>query len=311
MLPGRQLTVLDGAFFAHRSWHARSGRPIEAFVRQITRLIGNEGPDLMAAAWDAPGPNFRHELYAAYKANREEKEPELERHIERCADALRALGVPVFEAVGYEGDDVVATLTERWHGGGGVVRVHTADKDLLQLVRPGVTIVLRGEDYGRDEVVDRWGVPPELIADLLALAGDAVDGIPGVPGIGALTAARLLAQWGSVEGVFEQLHHVTESRRNALRDHRDAVELYRRLTRLAADAPVPLHAPDLLFIPNVEEFMAFCRDHDIWPEPLTHHYRERLLVWQERLAIMAEAGVHDETARGAAQHECLQLLPGC
>lgn len=299
---GRSLTILDGAFFAHRSYHARRLPPLRAFVDHVMRVLCQEQPEFAAVAWDVEGPTFRHELYEDYKNNRPEKDPALVEHIEACHSALEELGLAVFRAPGFEGDDVVATLATTWSNRGGRVRIHTADKDILQLVDDRTCVVLQGEDFDATRVHERYGIGPERIPDWLALAGDAADGIPGIPGIGAQTASRLLASFGDMEAVISGVRNASDRRARAILGREEEARLFVRLTQL--DCAVPLTW--------VDDELACASHPELWLQSQLaemtrpYHrrleaYRERAAAYMERLAIMTNNGADLSTARRQAR----------
>lgn len=308
---GRSLTILDGAFFAHRSYHARRLPPLHAFVDHVLRLLSSERPEFVAVAWDVEGPTFRHELYADYKNNRPEKDPALIEHIDACHNALQELGLAVFRAPGFEGDDVVAALAGRWRDAGGMVRVHTADKDILQLVDERVCVVLQGDAFDTAKVVERYGIGPECIPDWLALAGDSADGIPGVPGIGAQTASRLLASFGDMESVIRGVRGASDRRARAILGRESEVRLFARLTRLEPNVPLEWEDAELACAAHpelweqtrlVELTMRYHRQLEV--------YRERAAAFLERYAIMTNNGVEPETARRQARMSSA-IVPLC
>ena len=224
--PGeRRLFLLDGTALAYRAFHAmartgladRHGRPTGAifgFVNTVFRILRTEAPDHLAVAFDLPGPTFRHELYADYKATRERMPPELVEQMPRLREVVRALGYPVLEVPGWEADDVLATVARRASGEGARVFIVTGDKDLMQLVDERVSIynVLTKGDavelLDPKGVEEKFGVPPDRVADVLALMGDTSDNVPGVPGIGPKTAVELVRRFGSFEQVLARAAEV-------------------------------------------------------------------------------------------------------
>ena len=242
-----RLFLLDGLALAYRSHFAFVRRPLVtsrgehtsalfAFANMVIQLRQVEAPDYWVLAWDAEGPTLREQEYAAYKATRKPMPEELAAQLPHLKELAAALGLPLVEAPGYEADDVMATLARRGRQDGMEVVLVTNDKDLQQLVRPGVKVLApRGkgdEDVWMDEaaVEARWGVQPHQLADVLALMGDASDNVPGVPGVGDKTAIRLIARFGSLDGVYANLGQVErESLRRKLAAHREAAYFSRRL----------------------------------------------------------------------------------
>jgi DNA polymerase-1 len=245
--------VLDGPGWLYRAYHAlpplstSRGQPAQAVFGMSTmlwKLLREEQPDWMAVAWDPPGPTFREERFAAYKETRPAMPEDLRGQIPLVRALLEALRLPVIEVPGFEADDVLATLVERLRAEPVEVVLVTGDKDMLQLVGPRVRVLSpgpRGDRQVFDEaaVREKWGVDPRQIPDLLALTGDTVDNIPGVPGVGPRTAARLIAQFGSVERLYENLTLVPGKLREALAAHRKQVLLSRELVTASTRVPLP------------------------------------------------------------------------
>lgn len=260
-----EVHLVDGSLYVFRAWHSMpdefhdvDGHPVNAvhgFTRFLCELLERVKPEHLAVAFDASlTTSFRNAIYPQYKANRELPPPDLERQFVMCRDITQALGVPVLIDHSFEADDLIgsALWSLRAHGFRSVIV--SADKDFGQLL---------GEydeqwDYARNlrwgpaGVHERLGVHPHQVADYLALCGDAVDNIPGVPGVGAKTAAALLAHFGSLDALLDRVDEVPFLRiRGAascavkLKEHRDAALLYRRLTRIALDAPVSPEADAL------------------------------------------------------------------
>lgn len=314
------LLVLDGAYFGHRSYHSRNGSAREAFVDLVLGVIAREQPEFLACAWDAEGPNYRHELYDGYKSNRPEKDPELVEHLRACFKILRHLGIAVFEATGFEGDDVVATLARRWTRAGGKTTIYTADKDILQLVDDQTRVVVGGRRYAYDGVVEDYGVPPSLVSSFLALAGDSADGIPGIPGIGKQTAARLLNAFGSLDALIEAAPQTGDRRAQAIVGRESDLRLYHQLTVLSEDVPLDVRDEDLVCLVHPGNVRRAPLDRvssdaqRVWQAvqrfnfPLAA-YQERSLVFSERLALMQDARLSAlervrEARRAAA---CIEL----
>jgi 5'-3' exonuclease len=271
--------LIDGSLYVFRAWHSMpdefhdvDGHPVNAvhgFTRFLCELLERVKPEHVAVAFDASlTSSFRNAIYPAYKANRELPPPDLERQFVLCREVTQALGIPVMIDHAFEADDLIgsAMWTLRGHGFRSVIV--SADKDFGQLL---------GEfdeqwDYARNlrwgpaGVHEKLGVHPHQVADYLALCGDAVDNIPGVPGVGAKTAAALLSHFGSLDALLDRVEEVPFLRlRGAascaakLRTHAEAARLYRRLTRIALDAPVPLEADALRRLRGEAEAMdALC-----------------------------------------------------
>ena len=245
-----KILLVDGtnslyrAFFAIPPLRAPDGTPTNAaygFVNMLIKVIREEAPDRVVVVFDARGPTFRHQLYGAYKANREAQPEDLTIQFPIVRELVDAYRIPVVSVPDFEADDVIATLVERAPKDAQISIVST-DKDLMQLVSDRVTLLdgVKDRRYGPSEVEERFGVRPDRILDLRALVGDPSDNIPGVKGIGEKGAAKLIAEWGSLENLIEHRAEVTAKRaRNALDSQLDEARLSKRLATLRTDAPVP------------------------------------------------------------------------
>lgn len=250
--------LIDGSLYVFRAWHSMpdqfhdmDGHPVNAvhgYTRFLCELLERARPEHVAVAFDASlTSSFRNAIYPAYKANRELPPPDLERQFVLCREVTEALGVVVLIDHQYEADDLIgsALWTLRAHGLRSVIV--SADKDFGQLLgeHDEQWDYARNVRWGPAGVHERLGVHPHQVADYLALCGDSVDNIPGIPGIGAKTAAALLAHFGDLDALLERVDEVAYLRlRGAavcaarLREHAEAARMYRRLTRIALDAPV-------------------------------------------------------------------------
>lgn len=254
--------LIDASIYVFRAWHTvdtamsdADGWPSNAvygFTRFLLEFLRRQSPQHIAVAFDESlASSFRNRIYPAYKANREPAPEELKRQFEACKALVRALGITCLADGEYEADDLIGSAHGVLRGHGHAVTIVSADKDLSQLLAHGD----EQWDYGRDRrwcargCVDRHGVPPEHIADMLALVGDPVDNIPGVPGVGRKTAAILLHHFGGLNEVLSEIDRIAGMRlRSAPRIARAIAErvqqilLMRRLTGIALDAPVPVAA---------------------------------------------------------------------
>jgi len=216
-----KLFVLDAMGLAYRAYYAMIRNPLMHKGQHTSAIFGVGNlvlkirrelkPDYWALAWDGPGPTFRHQRFAEYKATRKPMPPELRSQLTPIEDMAQALGLPVIDIPGTEADDVMATLAHRGAGEGFEVALVTADKDMFQVVGDHVQVLsprTRGDVWDRIDangVRSRWGVGPEHIRDVLALMGDSSDNIPGLPGIGEKRAVELIERFLTVEGYFEFL----------------------------------------------------------------------------------------------------------
>jgi DNA polymerase I len=249
-----KLVLIDGsgyifrAFFALPPMTRPDGTPVNAvlgFCNMIFRLMQDRPDDDLVVVFDHGRASFRNELYPDYKANRLEPPEELVPQFQLVREAARAFGLPVVEMESYEADDLIATYARLASEAGREALVVSSDKDLMQLVARGIEMwdPVKTRPIGPEEVKERFGVEPELVGDVLALAGDSSDNVPGVPGIGVKTAAQLLQEHGSLEALLEAAPSIKQpKRRQSLIEHADLARLSRRLVALEdrLDPPLPL-----------------------------------------------------------------------
>ena len=230
------------AFFALPPLRASDGFPtgaLHGFTQMLRKVMREERPTAMAVVFDAPGPTFRKEMYGEYKATRDAQPEDLSAQFPVAREIAAASGIPVLEAPGFEADDLIASLVAHAPADAEVVIVST-DRDLMQLVSDRVVLLdtMRERRIGPAEVEARFGVPPAKVLDVRALVGDATDNIPGVKGIGEKGAAKLVQEWGSLEGVLAHASEVSAKRaREALESQAEAARLSKRLATLRSDAP--------------------------------------------------------------------------
>ena len=242
--------LLDASSYIHRAFHAirglstSDGVPTGAvfgFTQMLLKVIKDAGPDYLAVVYDAKGPTFRHEMYPAYKANRPPLDPVLKTQFPLVRQVVTALELPAVEMEGYEADDLMATLAAQAREQGFEVVLVSGDKDLFQLVGKQVTIwdTMKDQRLGPQEVTEKLGIAPEQVVDYMALTGDSSDNVPGVPKVGPKTAAKLIAEYGSLDAVLDAAPDMKKSKmRQNLIEFRDQALLSRDLVRLAQDAPI-------------------------------------------------------------------------
>ncbi|HKY00061.1 MAG TPA: 5'-3' exonuclease H3TH domain-containing protein, partial [Steroidobacteraceae bacterium] len=212
MAATRKLWLVDGSSYLYRAFFAlppltsSKGEPTGALLgvlNMLNKLLREEEPELIAVVLDAPGKTFRDELFEAYKAHRPPMPDDLRAQIAPLVEAIPALGLPMLRIEGVEADDVIGTLADRACAAGFEVVISTGDKDMAQLVNDRITLVNTMFDTRLDRagVKAKFDVLPEQIVDYLALVGDSSDNIPGVPKVGPKTAAKWLAEYGSVDGL--------------------------------------------------------------------------------------------------------------
>ncbi|MEW6594414.1 MAG: DNA polymerase I [Thermodesulfobacteriota bacterium] len=257
--------LIDGSAYIYRAYHAvapltnASGLPTHAiygFVNILRRVIREKTPHYLAIAFDARGPNFRHELYQEYKAHRPAMPDDLACQLPYIKEIVGAYNIVSLEQSGVEADDLIASAVGRLRRQGHPVIVVSGDKDLLQLVTHGVTVWDPMSDKLMDPagVAKKYLVGPEKLTDLFALIGDSSDNVPGVPGVGPKTAEKLISDHGSLDQLYAHLEAVPQQKlREKLAAHRELAFLSRDLIRLKDDLPVPEHVADYAIPPPDEE----------------------------------------------------------
>ena len=267
------LYIIDGnsyiyrAFYAVRSLSTSAGLPTNAifgFANMLLKVIKDKQPDHIAVAFDPKGPTRRHAEFKDYKAHRPPMPRDLVPQIPYIHDLVRAFRIPVFVQEGQEADDVIATLTRIARAAGLDVVIVTGDKDILQLVGPGVNVydTLKEKTYGPAEVEERFGVLPSRMVEIMGLMGDASDNIPGVPGIGEKTAQALIREHGSIDHLLAHAHEIKRPKlRQSLMEHADLARLSRELAILRNDVPIIVDLGQLeRREPDREAVLALFRD---------------------------------------------------
>ncbi|WP_295975981.1 DNA polymerase I [uncultured Xanthomonas sp.] len=245
-----RLVLIDGSSYLYRAFHAlppltnAAGEPTGALfgVVNMLRATLKERPEYVAFVVDAPGKTFRDDLYPLYKANRPPMPDELRAQVEPMCQIVHALGITILRQDGVEADDVIGTLALQGAGDGLDVTISTGDKDFAQLVRPGVQLVntMSGSRMDSDAaVMEKFGVWPHQIVDLLALMGDAIDNVPGVEKCGPKTAAKWLAEYGSLDGVIAHADSIKGKIGDNLRAALQRLPLNRELVTIKTDVALP------------------------------------------------------------------------
>ena len=250
----RRLYLVDGSGYIFRAYHAlpplsrSDGVPtgaVAGFCNMLAKLIDDvrdEGANgHLVVIFDAGRHTFRNDIYAEYKANRPEPPEDLVPQFGLIREATRAFNVPCIELAGFEADDVIATYARQAIAAGDEVIIVSSDKDLMQLVRDGVSMLdpMRARRIGPAEVEERFGVAPDKVVDVQALAGDSVDNVPGVPGIGVKTAAELIRTYGDLDSLLARAAEIKQpKRRERLIAHAEDARMSRELVRLRDDVPV-------------------------------------------------------------------------
>ncbi|PYD81518.1 DNA polymerase I [Komagataeibacter oboediens] len=251
------LILVDGSGFIFRAFHALppmtspDGTPVNAvygFSNMLSRLLREHAGTHLAVIFDAGRHTFRNDLYDEYKAHRPEPPEDLRPQFSLVRDATAAFGVPALEEAGWEADDLIAAYARKVTDAGGQCTIYSSDKDLMQLIRPGVMMMdpIKNRPIGAKEVEAKFGVTPDKVAQVQALIGDPVDNVPGVPGIGPKTASALMAEYGSLDAILAGAEGMKASkRRDNLLAHADMARLSLQLVTLREDAPCPEPLSDL------------------------------------------------------------------
>lgn len=254
----KALYVLDLSGYVFRAYHAvaplsnSKGEPTFATLgvtNMLHALVRNQRPHLLAVAMDSVRPTFRHELYAEYKANRPPAPPDLAVQMARCRQVAEAYAIPVLQCEGVEADDLLATCVAEARKRGLFTVICSGDKDLLQLVDDDVIMwdAMRSRIFGAAEVKEKWGVAPNRVRDLLALMGDSSDNVPGVAHVGEKTAVKLLTEFDTLDGVYQNLDKVKGKTREYLTLHEADARLSQQLVSLKSDVPMHFDVEKLVY----------------------------------------------------------------
>ena len=272
---GHHLHLIDGSAFIFRAYHAlppltrkSDGLPVGAVAgfcnmlqRYVENNIGPDAPTHVAVIFDHSGKTFRNDMYDLYKANRSATPEDLIPQFPLTRTATRAFNVACKEVEGFEADDIIATLACRAREAGGACTIISSDKDLMQLVGGGVVMLdaMKNKVIDYDGVVENFGVAPERVVDVQALAGDSVDNVPGAPGIGIKTAALLINEYGSLEELLDRAGEIKQpKRRESLVDNRAQIELSKQLVQLECNMELDFSIEDLeVRDPDPQELLGF------------------------------------------------------
>lgn len=272
---GHHLHLIDGSAYIFRAYHAlppltrkSDGLPVGAVAgfcnilwNELTRASAVKAATHLAVIFDHSATTFRNALYPAYKANRPELPEDLRPQFPLTREATRAFNVACLETEGYEADDIIATLAKRAVEAGGSCTIISSDKDLMQLIRPGIDMFdpMKTRQIGPDEVIEKFGVGPDRVIDVQSLAGDSVDNVPGAPGIGLKTAALLINEYGDLDTLLARANEIKQpKRREALVDHADQIRISRDLVTLKDDTPLDVTLDALeIRLPEPDRIMEF------------------------------------------------------
>ena len=264
----KHLFLVDGSAYIFRAYHRLPpltnihDQPVGAvygYTTMLWRLADDlhkaDGPTHMAVILDKAGTSFRNDLYDLYKANRPEAPEDLKPQFPMIRDATHAFSLPMIEEDNVEADDMIASYARAARAIGWHVTIVSSDKDLMQLIEPGVDMLdpMKGALIGPAEVIEKFGVGPEKVGDVLALMGDSADNVPGIPGIGPKTASKLIGEYGDLESVLAAAPAMKKSKmQERLVEHADLARLSKVLVTLREDCPLPiaLEACELQAIPE-------------------------------------------------------------
>jgi DNA polymerase I len=278
VIKGSHVYLIDGSGYIFRAFHAlppltrpSDGLPVGAvhgFCAMLWKLLQDarksSGPTHLAVIFDASEKTFRNEIYQDYKAHRPPAPEELVPQFPLIRGAVKAFSIPCIEQDGYEADDLIATYAKEALAAGGDVTIVSSDKDLMQLVQPGISMLdtMKNRSIGPDEVREKFGVPPDKVVDVQALAGDSTDNVPGVPGIGVKTAAELINEYGDLETLLARAGEIKQpKRRERLTEFALQARLSRELVKLKDDVPLSVPVERLgVRDPNPDLLLGFLRE---------------------------------------------------
>lgn len=265
----RKILLLDGHSLAYRAFFAlpdtlvtSSGQVTNAvygFTAMLIKLFADERPNAVVVCFDKGAPQFRLDRYADYKAGRAETPDKFRQQLPLIREVLNALKIPMFELEGYEADDLLATLVRHCGAEGCEIVIVTGDRDILQLVRDGVSVIMtrRGISdvirYDASTVLERYGVGPEKWIDFVALKGESSDNLPGVPGVGDKTAAQLIQKYGDIEQVIAHADELTPKLGAAIKANAEQVRINKELGRLLEDVPLDVDPAKITLQPWDDE----------------------------------------------------------
>lgn len=257
----KKLFLLDAYALAYRAYYAFIKSPrinskgvntsaVFGFTNTLLEVLQKENPSHIGVVFDPHGPTFRHEMYAEYKANREAMPEDMRQSIPLIKEVIAALRIPVVQVQGFEADDIIGTLAHKASAQGFTVFMMTPDKDYAQLVRDNVFVYKPGRSGGDIEIWDaskvkeKFAVTPDHIIDLLGLMGDTSDNIPGCPGVGPKSAEKLITDFGSIEGIYDNIDQLKGKQKENMLQFREQIELSKVLATINTDSPVEFDAKE-------------------------------------------------------------------
>jgi len=315
------LHLIDGSAFIFRAYHAlppltrsSDGLPVGAvsgfcnmLFRYIQNNIGVDAATHAAVIFDHSGKSFRNEIFKDYKANRPPAPDDLVPQFPLTRDATKAFNLSCKEIVGFEADDIIATLACRAREAGGRVTIISSDKDLMQLVGNRVEMfdAMKNRRINREAVIEKFGVTPELVVDVQALAGDSVDNVPGAPGIGVKTAAELINVFGTLENLLDKAHEIKQpKRRETLINHVDQIRISKQLVQLDCAMELDFSIDELeISPPKIDTLLAFLQKMEF--RTILRRVSEQFNVQIDELTIPAQNsnGENEEKNYGLVTNE--------
>ncbi len=267
MEEGKKFVIIDALAIAYKAYFAFISRPLQnskgeptsavyGFLAQLFKIIEDTRPDYIAIAYDSKEKTFRHEIYDLYKSSRAEMPDDMIPQIARIREVVEAFNIKQYILPGYEADDIIGTAVKKAEADGFESFAITPDKDYIQLITDKIKIIKPGKRTDEIEIIDKekatekYGFPPELMIDYLALVGDSSDDIPGVKGIGPKTAVPLLLQFGSIENIYENIGKIEKQAvKNKLIENRENAFLSKKLATIVTDVPMEFNFEETKFVP--------------------------------------------------------------
>ena len=271
----QRLILVDGSGYIFRAFYAlppmsrEDGTPVNAvfgFTSMLLKLSEDMQGENILVVFDAARTTFRNAIYKEYKANRSEPPEELVPQFDLIKKATTAIGLKSLEVENYEADDIIATYVKIAKKENIETLVISSDKDLMQLIQDGVSLYdpMKNIKIGPEEVLEKFGVSPDKVIDVQALAGDSSDNVPGVPGIGVKTASQLINEYGSLEKLLDNASSIKqEKRRESLLNNAELAIVSKKLVSLFSDVPIPYKISDLKWTPrNDDNLLAFLKENN-------------------------------------------------
>jgi len=264
-----KIMLIDGNSLLNRAFYAlpmltnaegQYTNGIYGFLTMLYKVLDQEKPTHIAVAFDRKAPTFRHERYDGYKAKRTGMPDEMASQLPILKEVLDAMNISIFEIDGYEADDVLGTLAKAARQQGMEVVIVTGDRDALQLIEPGIRVIItkKGisevEEYDEQTIRDKYGINPAQLIDVKGLMGDASDNIPGIPGIGEKTALKLIKQFGSLETILDHMDEISSAKvRNLIEEYKDQAIMSKQLSTIQCNVPIDIDLDKCLYrLPDVK-----------------------------------------------------------